>query len=352
MRVLFLPQFNVEYSIPLCKNLAEYCDLTIAVWVKDLQQFQFKGAELACIGGDGKFPDISHSRSLVRQVNKLKPDLVHFQAPYTWSALVAGYLGRTVVTTIHDVVPHPGRKVRLYRVALKQHVKASAGLIVHGEKLAQQLRSKYPESSRKLIRVLPHGPLEKYCQFPVADSHDRDYFLFFGRIYAYKGIGLFLDALRISKQSDGRGFRAVIAGAGDISEYKERMRALDNLEVINRFITDQEAANLVAGARAVVLPYREASQSGVISAAYALGRPVIVTDVGALPEAVVNERTGFIVPPDNEFALFEAMQRLNSDDELLARLETGVERFVSDHLSWHAIAQRTSSFYRELLSLA
>ena len=59
----------------------------------------------------------------------------------------------------------------------------------------------------------------------------------------------------------------------------------------------------------VVLPYRSATQSGVTHVAYALGVPVITTDVGGLAETVRPDETGLVVPPEDPAALADAVVR-------------------------------------------
>ena len=90
-------------------------------------------------------------------------------------------------------------------------------------------------------------------------------------------------------------------------------------EVRNRHIPDREAAQLFIDADIVVLPYVEASQSGVLAIANAFAKPVIVTDVGELGRAVEDGVSGLVVPPADERPLADAILKLATDGALRAR---------------------------------
>jgi glycosyltransferase involved in cell wall biosynthesis len=95
-----------------------------------------------------------------------------------------------------------------------------------------------------------------------------------------------------------------------------------------------------------VLPYRSATQSGVTHVAYALGVPVITTDVGGLAETVTPGETGMIVPPEDPHALAGAVVEYFERD-LGPGLRAGVERVRAGH-SWEALARSTVDLIGEL----
>ena len=65
----------------------------------------------------------------------------------------------------------------------------------------------------------------------------------------------------------------------------------------------------------VVLPYESATQSGIVQIAYGFGKPVVVTDVGGLPDVVSDDKTGYIVPPQDSGALAGAVIRYFTEDK-------------------------------------
>ena len=91
-------------------------------------------------------------------------------------------------------------------------------------------------------------------------------------------------------------------------------------------VSDEEAAELFGRCGVVLLPYRDASQSALVGHAYYFRKPVIVTRTGALPEYVVEGKTGWLVPPKDPQALADALEEALSDPVRLARMgEAGRE---------------------------
>ena len=88
----------------------------------------------------------------------------------------------------------------------------------------------------------------------------------------------------------------------------------------------------------MVAPYSEATQSGVVAAAFANGRPVIATAVGGLPDFVIHNRNGLLVPPHDPLALADAILAIIEDRALLARLSAGAAASAAMEMSWDRFA--------------
>jgi glycosyltransferase involved in cell wall biosynthesis len=125
--------------------------------------------------------------------------------------------------------------------------------------------------------------------------------LFFGRLLPYKGIDLLADALtRLGSRSD---LAVRVVGSGPGSASLDALSRLPGVSVENRWVPDAEIGTLLGWADALVLPYREASQSGVAAAALAAGRSVIATKVGGLVEQLREApRTIFCDPTQESLA--------------------------------------------------
>jgi len=119
------------------------------------------------------------------------------------------------------------------------------------------------------------------------------------------------------------------------------------------FLEMTEAAKLFAATDTVTLPYRMASQSGVLLLAYGFRRPVIVYPVGGLVEAVVDEETGWICPRPDVDALVDALTASVAAGwaECRRRGEAG-HAYAQDRYSWASSAARTGQIYREVLDAA
>mgnify|MGYP002682685571 CR=1 FL=1 len=108
---------------------------------------------------------------------------------------------------------------------------------------------------------------------------------------------------------------------------------------------------LLARSSVILLPYLEATQSGVIPLAYGAERPVVATSVGAIPEIVENGRTGLLVPPGDASALAAGTIRLLGDQELAKRVAAAGRKYAEEHLSWEAVAEATVPVYEEIAAL-
>jgi hypothetical protein len=151
--------------------------------------------------------------------------------------------------------------------------------------------------------------------------------------------------------AESPGTRLVVAGSGSLAPYGD---LLDDprVEVVNRFIDDAEVPGLFSRARVVALPYVEGTQTGVIPIAYAFKRPVVVTDVGAIPEVVEEGRTGFVVPPRDPGRLAGAILMILQNEPLRTTMGAAAYEKMTRELSWGPIADRTVAAYREVVERA
>lgn len=139
----------------------------------------------------------------------------------------------------------------------------------------------------------------------------------------------------------------VIAGAGeDFDRYRQMMVHPERFIVYNEHVSDLKRAELFRRASIVVLPYVEASQSGVIPIAYRFGKAVVVTNVGGLPAIVDHGQTGYIVPPRDANALAEAIVLLLKNKELRSQLGLNGRRKVNTECSAERVAGKTLEVYQ------
>ena len=106
----------------------------------------------------------------------------------------------------------------------------------------------------------------------------------------------------------------VIAGEGeDFGRYRALMTDPARYLVDNTYVSEDQAAAYFASSSVVILPYVDASQSGVIPVAYSYGKPVVVTSVGELAAMVDDGITGLVVPPRDAEAIADAVVSLLRD---------------------------------------
>jgi glycosyltransferase involved in cell wall biosynthesis len=291
------------------------------------------------------FPTIVRGRGIARRV---APAVLHFQDSVAndprLCAITGARRGRYALT-VHDPAPHPGdrpysRRKRLARWALIR----GAGLIfAHAQPLADELRTLFRPSAP--VEVVPHG-VDTVSPLPLPAERTL---LFFGRVSNYKGLDTLLDAMP-TIWTDLPDVRLLIAGEPRSGLHPTSHPILSDrrVQLIDHHVPDAEVPDLFARASAVVLPYRQASQSGVGTQAQRFGRAIVATDVGGLPELVGS--AGRIVPPEDPAALARASVELLGDSAALheaADAATATARAAS----WDTVARVTLEAYARHLPL-
>ena len=153
--------------------------------------------------------------------------------------------------------------------------------------------------------------------------------LFFGYVRKYKGLDVLIEAFP-SILAENPYARLLIVGEfyDDPKPYMEQINKLkieDKVRVINQFVPNEEVARYYQVSDVVILPYRSATQSGILNIAYGFYKPVIVTDVGGLAEFVEEGRTGFVVDPDSTEAILYGVNKF-----IKAKDKTDFHKFIEE----------------------
>jgi len=248
-----------------------------------------------------------------RAVHQLRPDVchLHYLNRFTDWLLPRSRRCRLVIS-VHDVVPHESRlPPGAERCLLAATYHRADALVVHHERLRQELLAGFEVDVRR-VHVVPHQVFAYEGPAP-APLPERPSALFFGALRTNKGVDVLLQALAELPED----VSVRVAGQGEPAiERRLRQAAADDarLSVEIGFVPTDRKVELFRQASLVVLPYTSfASQSGVLHDAYAQGRPVVVTDVGALGETVREDGTGIVVPPRDPVALARAIGQLLAD---------------------------------------
>lgn len=230
-----------------------------------------------------------------RQLNKLmdEADLVVELMPHVWSSfLIPERRSVEWWTIVHDARPHPGDMTGLAHRLLTRSYGCSDRVITLSEAVAADLLSQKLAAPEHLIKLFhPDLTFDAGRKTPSRSSGPLR-FLFFGRILPYKGLDLFVDAIRIAK-GGGADIEAMVCGDGALNVPMEKMREL-GIDLRNHWIADRDIAEILASCDVMVASHKEASQSGIVAAALGAGMPVITTPVGGLREQVSHGETGRI----------------------------------------------------------
>ena len=255
------------------------------------------------------------------ELRKLRPDIivVRYWLPFMGPALgtvlrKARKNGHTKIIAITDnILPHERRPGDI--PFTRYFLRSCDAFITMSEKVMLDLRQF--EKSKPAKQVL--HPLYDNFGSPVDKLDARrhlgipgDFFiiLFFGFIRKYKGVDLLLEAMAKLRSVDGRpstvdgtNIRILIAGEfyEDDKPYREQIDrlGLENYLILKtNFIPDNEVKYYFSAADLVIQPYRNATQSGVTPLSYHFEKPMIVTNVGSLPDLVPHEKVGIVSEPD------------------------------------------------------
>ena len=144
-------------------------------------------------------------------------------------------------------------------------------------------------------------------------SEDSLVLLFFGYVRKYKGLDILIEAFPKILSANPNA-RLLIVGEfyDDPKDYIDLIKKLEienKVKVINQFVPNEDVAKYYQAADIVILPYRSATQSGILNVAYGFYKPVIVTDVGGLAEFVDEGKTGFVVAPNSPDAIADGVQK-------------------------------------------
>jgi glycosyltransferase involved in cell wall biosynthesis len=317
----------------------------------------FRGVPLAGVHtGEGRLGTLLAMTSpltwirLLRALKAARADLIHITGVHETSpvvCLVGRMLGKPVVYTVHDPEAHPGVPLAI-RIADWLTARLASALIVLTVRGRTALESKGIQSER--VHLIPHPIYSVLRRRRGTKPRSEKMALYFGRLEPYKGLDVLANAFGLVRR-ELKGWRLMIAGGGTPPASLIDAPTTE-IELLNRYLPDEEVATLMERARFVVLPYTSATQSGVIAMAYAFGRPVIASDVGGLGEMVVQGKTGVLVPPRDERALAAAMRWLAGDSRRLSRMRRNIAALSRGRWNPRRIAQAHVRVYQQVLAEA
>ncbi len=354
-----------DYVLAFGRLLAERADLLLII------EDTVCEADIAPIGAKSvarlnwpRHRDISgnlrHLSQIKAAIDAFNPDVVHLVAEgQVWFATLKAWLGRRpLVVTLHDVHAHPGDRDSqiIPRPLINAFVRSADTIIVHGEGLKRDAELKIGLAPQRVFASI-HPVSWRYRQIAdaegltrVADGRLR--VLFFGRIFHYKGLAYLTQADALLGDAVPQR-HIVVAGRGDMSPAVAAAATHPKrFDLRPRRIDDLETAQVFLDADVLVLPYIEASQSGVLNIAPSFGLPVVASDIGEIGDVVRKTGMGLLVPPGNAQALASALAQLLSDAQQRARLGALSAAAAVDALSPDRIWACTEAAYQAAIARA
>lgn len=259
---------------------------------------------------------------LVRYLRRNHIDVMLVVMESIWLAPAYAFVRRLtrtrIITIIHDGQVHPGDRGMLFGYLRSRALRHSAALICLSDWVEAQVREAHPSHDLTIYRSsLPAHGAVAVGEPRSVDGRSSIVIGFFGRILHYKGLSMLLDAVEILRDTYP-GLVVRIAGNGDMTPYEAQCARIGGVEVENRWIDNDEIADIIGGFDLLALPYIEASQSAVLVLAMAQGVPVVATPVGGIAEHVLRAGCGVVAEAVSAEEFATSVRTLLEDPALYA----------------------------------
>ncbi|MDA3822694.1 MAG: glycosyltransferase, partial [Bacteroidales bacterium] len=257
-----------------------------------------------------------------------------------------------IVTILDNIIPHEKRIGD--RLFTRYFIKPMQAFVAMSDSVL--------EDTKEFDVKKPRG----FCPHPLFDNFgenvdkktakkelgldlNTNYALFFGFIRDYKGLDLVLQAFGESVLKDSN-IKLLVAGEfySDEEKYLAIIKKLgieDRVVLRTDFIPDNMVKYYFSAIDVVVQPYKTATQSGISQIAYHFNKPMIVTNVGGLPEIVPDGKVGFVVEKNGP-AIAQAIRR-DYDENLEETFTKGAEEEKQKY-SWNRMVTTIDKLITEL----
>ena len=230
---------------------------------------------------------------------------------------------------VHDGKMHQGEQNDKTQKRLIRIMNMSTCLIFLSNYVKELVKTNY--NVDKPYIIVPHG-LVDYGQMPVSENQSKlPTLLFLGRVSKYKGVDLLLEAM--DQVPTDKYSKLIIAGKWNYQTYKAYDKR--KIEIIDKWLSNDEILNYLSQADIMLFPYLEATQSGVATLAITYIKPSIVTNVGAFAEQFDKDSAIYVNPTTEELA--NAINYLLDNPQKLSAMKLAMEKLRSNY-SWQAIA--------------
>jgi len=291
------------------------------------------------------------------KVRKDKPDLLimpwwtSLLSPmfFTWAFLTKTLTKTKVLFLCHNVLPHE-RKF-FDKPLTKITYLFSDFFVTHSKKDRDDLFGMIKGAN---VKVGAHPTYDVFNQKQWDKDGVKkelglkgDVILFFGYVRPYKGLQYLIEAMpKILKKKD---LTLIIVGefwSPTKEEVTKRLKELNiekNVKIFDEYVPNEEVGKYYSASDIVVLPYTSATNSGIVQTAFGFNIPVIVSNEGGLPEVVIDEKTGYIVPTENSNEIAKTVLRYYKDRnhiDFAKNIEKDKKRF-----EWDRIVELIESFF-------
>jgi glycosyltransferase involved in cell wall biosynthesis len=306
---------------------------------------------------------IDYYQKLIRYLIGTPAKVIHVQwlrfdfiEGVIFSALMR-LVGKRVIYTAHNALPHHKDSL-YYRLLFKLIYLIQNEIIVHTPYIKRQIITNLKIEPKK-IHVVAHGVYRKEKNPLITKKDAREMLglkqssnvvLFFGKIEAYKGFDILVRSIDLLESDNN--FEILVAGKVSEAYKKEFENLVANRKqgkyiFLLKFISEEEMEYCFKAADITVLPYKEASQSGVLFMSYTFGIPVIAPRLGGFPEDVLPAKTGYIFEPNDPESLAAILNQFKEEWEYA---DFQANEFIIEHAnknySWDNTCRKLVEIYK------
>lgn len=249
---------------------------------------------------------------------------------------------------IHNAIPHEQSKLDSW--FSNPFFKACDAFITMSKTVSNDIKQLLRKDNISILEK--EHPIYNHYSNQISQEEARKYFsipknkkvlLFFGFIRPYKGLDLLIEAFNYLNDD----FFLLIVGEcyKDLATYKDLIEKSPNKErILTKFdyVTDSEVSIYFEASDVLVLPYRSATQSGVLATAYQFDKPIIATPVGGIREAIMKAGTGLLAKDVSSLAIADTIQSFFKD---AIDYKQAIEKEKA-RLSWSNFSQAIEQFIK------
>ncbi|OGU61634.1 MAG: hypothetical protein A2X64_04920 [Ignavibacteria bacterium GWF2_33_9] len=373
MRIAYLSTFFpfrggiAQFNASLFREFEKDNEVRAFTFKRQYPNFLFPG-ETQMVSEKDKVDEIPSSRlvdtinpfsyiTAASAINRFQPELMvsKFWMPFFAPALgyISGKLkkhGTKNICVLDNVIPH---EKRIGDIALtKYFLSRQSGFVCMSETVRKDLLTLKPDA--KYI-MFPHPLYDHFGEKISAEGareilnipKDKKVLLFFGFIRDYKGLDILINSLKMLPED----YHLIIAGEvyGNFTKYDDLIKELNlknKITLAVKYISDKEVPMYFSASDVCVLPYKSATQSGIVSISYQFNLPLIATDVGSLKEMIEPYNAGLMIKEVSSVALSDAIKNY-FDNNLKEEFQQNMTVYKEKY-SWGNLAKAIKEFYQTL----
>lgn len=297
-----------------------------------------------------KLSYLKYSRHAATEAINFEPDIVHvhYAGGFCWWGRKSNFKPTVISVWGSDILKFPSNRYAGY--IIKKSLIQSDGVTATSQYLAQATEKIIPALSDK-INIVPFGvkPADEITDLPSAEPIKICYIKAHRSIY---GPDILLNAIAHAKKSI-RNIQVSMAGEGEMTDQLKSMISklgLDDNVILVGKIDYNRIPDFISEHHFMVMPSRSESFGVAALDAAAVGRPTIATRVGGIPEAIIDNQTGILVPQEDEMDLANAIINLSRDMDKIKSMGIAGYKFVKENFDWQKSLDMMIEFYERLLN--